>query len=120
MGQSLQIADFTVTKSNPSGSIVRFTITDTTNLLSSTKMQRAVQFDALAQFITSEGDDLITNGDPDLQTNMYKTAGEATRSFTDPAIAFDFDNKRMDVTLTATTNISTSGTITASAPYEDV
>jgi hypothetical protein len=120
MGHSYPIGDFTVTKSNPSGSIVRFTITDASNQLTTSKMQRAVQMDALAQFITAESADLVTNGDGALETNFDKSLHDATRSLDSPAVTFVYESKYMDVTLTALTNIAETGAITASIAYGDV
>tara|TARA_R110000765_G_scaffold398987_1_gene493491 strand:- start:11 stop:376 length:366 start_codon:yes stop_codon:yes gene_type:complete len=120
MGQSYPIGDFTVTKSNPSGNIVRFTITDASNQLTTSKMQRAVQADALAQFITAESADLITNGDAALETQNNKGLHDATRSHDSPEIEFVYGSKYMDVTLTALTNIAATGAITASIAYGDV
>lgn len=108
--------DFTVTKSNPSGSIVRFTVADTTNLLTSTKMLRSVLNDAVQQWIDSERADLDTNGD-----TLVKGAEEYPLNPGDGFSQFNYnaDGGYAEVTLTATTNISTSGTITVSAPYND-
>jgi hypothetical protein len=120
MGHSYPIGDFTVTKSNPSGNIVRFTITDASSQLTTSKMQRAVFADALAQFITAESADLITNGDAALETQNNKALHDATRSHDSPEIEFVYNSKYMDVTLTALTNIAETGTITASIAYGDV
>ena len=120
MGHSYPIGDFTVTKTNPSASIVRFTITDASNQLTTSKMQRAVFADALAQFITAESADLITNGDAGLETNNNKALHDSTRSLDSPDVSFVYDSKYMDVTLTALTNIAETGTITASIAYGDV
>lgn len=113
-----RIGDWTVVKSNPSGNIVRFTITDAANLLTTTKMIRAVLWDALGQFITAESGDLSTNGDGSLETEYNKFHGDPSKSVTQAE--FDFDAKVMDVTLTALTNIAATGNITVSVPYADV
>ena len=64
MGQDVfTYGNFTVTKSNPSGNIVRFTVTDTQNLLTTSKILRAVLTDAIQQWIDAERADLDTNGD---------------------------------------------------------
>lgn len=108
--------DFTVTKTNPSGNIVRFAITDAANLLTTTKMIRAVLHDALEQFVVAERADLITNGD---QLVVDKVEQPTTHSG-DLPVAYDWPNKRCDLTLTALTSIAATGTITASKPYADV
>lgn len=112
-----RIVSFTVTKSNPSGNIVRFAITDSANILTSSKMIRAVLMDALEQYIAAESADLITNGDAAVETNFNKAGDDVTRSI--PGLEFDFTNKRANLTLTALTSLSTSGTITATAPFVD-
>lgn len=116
MGATYPIGDFTVTKSNPSGMTVRFTITDSCSFLTTTKMIRAVVNDAVDQWITAERADLDSNGDTDVKgSSEYVLPGDGFSKFT-----YVFTSKYADVTLTALTNISTSGTITASIPYADV
>lgn len=108
--------DFTVTKSNPSGNIVRFTVTDTASKLTSLKMFRAVACDAVDQWVDAERSDLNTNGDDDVKGSTdHPGVGDGFGSFD-----FNFDGLYAQVTLTALTNISTSGTLTASIPYADV
>lgn len=110
------MGDFTVTKSNPSGNIVRFTITDTANLLTSAKMIRAVVNDAIQQWIDSERSDLDTNGDSDVKgSEEYDGTGDGFSQFD-----YTFGSLYAEVTLTALTSISTTGTLTASIPYADV
>lgn len=114
-GTSLPISSFTVTKSNPSTNKVRFTITDTGNLLTTSKMIRSVLCDAIQQWIDAERNDLNTNGDDDVTGADQQHAGDGFSAFD-----FKFGSKYAEVTLTAMTNISASGTITASAPFADV
>ena len=120
MGHSYPIGDFTVTKSNPSGNVVRFTISDSANQLSTSKMQRAVLVDALGQFITAESSDLSTNGDGNLETEYNKGDLDSSKSFSSPEVEFVYNSKYMDVTLTALTNIASTGDITVSIAYADV
>jgi hypothetical protein len=116
MGNTLHIEDFTVTKSNPSGNIVRFTITDTANLLTTSKMIRAVANVAAQEWIDAERADLDTNGDTDVKGKEDEPGvGDGFSNFN-----YLFGSKYCEVVLTALTNISTSGTITASPPYADV
>lgn len=96
---------FTVTKSNPATTKVRFTITDTAKLLTTTKMVKAVILDAFAQFLAAEAADLVTNGD--------SSKGVAN-------LTWDFEAKYATITLTSLSNIASTGTITASAPFSDV
>ena len=107
--------DFTVTKSNPSGNIVRFTVTDSTNMLTTLRMLRAVLADAIDQWIADERTDLNTNGDDDVTGSDANRPGNGFDNFT-----WDKEGKYAEVTLTSLTNISSSGTITASIPYGDV
>lgn len=110
------LGDFTVTKSNPSGNKVRFTVTDTANKLTEPKMIRAVLNDAVQQWIDSERSDLNTNADDDVKgAEEYPGAGDGFSKF-----SYNYGSKYCEVTLTALTNISTSGSLTASIPYADV
>ena len=106
--------DFTVTKSNPSGNIVRFTVTDANNLLTAIALQRAVIADAIDQWISDERSDLNTNGDDNVVGSAANRPGNGFAQFT-----WNFEGKYAEVTLTALTSISTSGTLTASIPYAD-
>jgi len=109
------LANFTVTKTNPSDSIVRFTVTDTAGLLTSPKMIRAVLNDAIQQWINSERADLNTNGDSDVVGATVGAPGDGFSEFD-----YVFASKYAQVTLTALTDISSTGTLTAAIPYADV
>lgn len=109
------LGDFTVAKSNPSGAIVRFTVSDAAGKLTSPKMIRSVLCDAITQWIALERADLNTNGDSDVVGATDNYPGDGFDQF-----SFNFESKYAEVTLTATTNISTTGNITASIPYADV
>jgi hypothetical protein len=111
------MGDFTVTKSNPSGNIVKFTITDSGHLLTTSKMIRSVLEDAIDQFIAIERADLNTNGDSSVKGyDQYdpRHVGDGYGAFT-----WNFAGKYAQVTLTALTNIAATGTITVSIPYGD-
>ena len=101
----LQRSSFTVTKSTPGTTRVKFTLSDSTGLLTTSKMVRAVLVDAINQFIAAEAADLENNGDGNLSEADFK---------------FNFEGKYAETTLTALTSISTSGTITAAAPFANV
>ncbi len=116
MGHSYPIGSFTVTKSNPSGTNVDFTITDTCSYLTTSKHIRAVLCDAIDQWITSERSQLDTNGDTIVlgsSEHVYPSDGFSQ-------FRFVFSSKVASVTLTSISGISTSGTITAAIPYADV
>lgn len=106
--------NFTVTKSNPSGNIVRFTVSDSIGQLTSAKQIRAVLCDAIDQWIAAERNDLNTNGDDDVLGSDERYIGEGFSAFT-----FNFGSKYAQVTLTSLSSISSSGTITVSKPYAD-
>jgi hypothetical protein len=110
------LGDFTVTKSNPTGTTVRFTISDAANKLTTSKMLRAVVCDAIDQFITIERADLDTNGDTDVKgSGEYTGVGDGFSAFN-----FNYGSKYAEVELTALTNIVATGDLTASIPYADV
>jgi len=107
---------FTVTKSNPSGTIVRFTISDAAGKLTSAKMIRAVVCDAIQQWIDAERADLDTNGDTDvLGAEEHPGVGDGFGAFD-----FVFGSKYAQVELTSTSSISATGTLTVSIPFADV
>lgn len=110
------LGNFTVVKSNPSGNVVRFTITDSANLLTTTKMIRAVLADAMDQFIAAERADLDTNGDSAILGSAdYPGCGDGFKN-----VDFVFASKYCDLTLSAKTNIAVTGNITVAIPYGDV
>jgi len=108
--------DFTVVKSNPSGNIVRFTITDSANLITTSKEVRMVVNDAIQQWIDDERADLDTNGDGTVK------GAEEFPGVGDGFSAFDYvmASKFAQVTLTSLASISSSGNLTVSIPYADV
>jgi len=107
------MGNFTVTKSHPGTTVVRFAVTDTATLLTTSKMIRSIIMDAVEQFVAAERADLITNGDLAIVEGVE-------RIHSIPALAFDFENKRADLTLTSTSSIATTGDITAAVPYADI
>lgn len=122
-GVVLHYRDFTVVKSQPAtafggatvSNIVRFTITDAANLLTQTKMIRAVLCDAIQQWIDSERADLDTNGDTDVKgAEEHPGIGDGFARFD-----FKFVDKAAEVALTALTSISSTGNITVESPYAD-
>lgn len=109
------MGDFTVVKSNPSGTKVRFTVTDTNNKLTTTKMIRSVLCDAINQFIAAERADLNANGDEQVKgSEDYPGVGDGFKN-----VDFKFGSKYAELTLTALTNIAATGNITVSVPYAD-
>ena len=124
MGNTLQYGDFTVAKSQPAtdfsgatvSNIVRFTISDSANLLTQGKMIRSVLCDAVDQWIAAERSDLDTNGDTDVKgSSEFEGVGDGFSAFD-----FKFEDKACEVALTALTNISSTGNITVERPYADV
>lgn len=109
------LANFTVTKSNPSGMKVRFTISDSANKLTSKKMIRSVLVDAINQWVAAERADLNANGDSAVAGSDTRWTGDGCASFD-----FNFYGKYAEVTLTALTSISSTGTLTVAIPYGDV
>ena len=112
-----KFGDFSVTYTNPSGSNIAFVITDTCNKVKfDPKLQRAILGDAIDQYITSERADLDANGDADVKgSDDWPGSGDGFKNVT-----WDFGEGKGTLALTATTNLSTSGTITVEIPYADV
>src|SRR5690554_1846279 len=115
----LKIRSFTVTKSNPSGTNVRFTISsDSGNLLTTSKMLRAVLVKAIGIFIDAEEGDLVTNGDGSLVTEFRKSGDDASKHIAQ--LFFEFEDKRATLELTSLSSIAPTGDITVDAPFADV
>lgn len=116
MGHSYtQFTTFTVTKSNPSGTMVRFTVADPKAVLTTSKLIRMVLCDAIDQFIAAERADLNTNGDQEVKgSEDYPGVGDGFKN-----VVFNFSGKYAELTLTALTNIAATGDITVSIPYAD-
>lgn len=112
------VGSFTVVKSNPADETVKFTITDTNNLLTRDKDVRAVLCDAIDQWITSERADLDTNGDSAVKGSDEYAASWIGQGFSQ--FTFNYSGKYATVDLTALTNISVSGNLTAAIPFADV
>lgn len=115
MGNTKRIGDFTVTKTNPSGNTVKFAITDSANLLTTSKDIKAVLNDAIQQWIDAERADLDNNGDTDVLGATDYHPGDGFAAF-----SYNVEGKYATVDLTALTGISVSGTLTAAAPFADV
>jgi len=108
--------DFTVVKSNPSGNIVRFTLTDLINQVTDIRYLRAILADAISQFVIAERADLDTNGDTAITDGAdldYPGNGY-------PNVDWNFGGKFGDLTLTEQSNITMTGDITVSIPYADI
>lgn len=119
MGHSLAgvedaVTTFTVTKSNPSGNVVRFTVTAGMYLLTTTRNIRQVLCDAIEQFIAAERADLTANGDGAIIGADLRYIGDGF-----PNVSFNFGGKYAEVTLTAKTNIAVTGDITVATPFAD-
>jgi hypothetical protein len=112
------ITSFTVAVANPSGSDVTFTVSDSENLLSSTKMVRGVLCDALDTWIVAEAADLTTNGDEDV-VDWQKVRG-TEEAVAESKVTWDMQTKKATLALTATTNLDVSSSITATAPFASV
>lgn len=111
------IGPFQVARSVPTGTTVRFTVTDSGNKLTdNVKMIRSVLNDAIQQFIDVERADLDTNGDTTVKgQEQHPGAGDGFGAFT-----YNFDGKWAQVALTALTSIDASNNITATIPFDDV
>jgi hypothetical protein len=78
-------------------------------------MIRMVLQDAIQQWINSERADLDSNGDTDVTGEDTANPGNGFAAFN-----FVYGSKYAQVTLTALTSISSTGTITAAVPFSDV
>jgi len=79
------------------------------------KLLRSVLCDAIDQWIALERADLDTNGDSNVKgSDEYRESGDGFSQFD-----FNLASKYAQVTLTALTNISSTGTLTVSIAYAD-
>lgn len=116
MGNTLPITSFTVVPTT-SGTSMVFTITDTGNLLTTTKMIRAVIRDALEQWVSTNRAQLITNGDESFVEHFEKSDQDDSKIL--DILSFVYSTKVATLATTATTSLTTSD-LTATAPFEDV
>ena len=116
--------DFTVTLTWATGSsALTFTVTDTNNLLTTSKMIRAVLLDALDQFLAANTAQLITNGHQIGNGDNDLFGGSDTSNPGDGGkdVNFDFTDKTAVTPIVTTTSITASTTeYTAAKPYADV
>lgn len=107
---------FTVTVSNPEGTTVRFTATDANNMLVTSKAVRMILADAIDQFISNNRSTLNTNGDSEVKgSDDYPGSGDGFKNW-----SWNLVGKYAEYELTATTNLTLSGTLTVTVPYGDV
>lgn len=110
-----QFTTFVVTKSNPSGNIVRFTVADPKAVLTTSKLLRMVLGDAIDQFIAAERADLNSNGDTEVKgSEDYPGVGDGFKN-----VVWNFAGKYAELTLSALDSIAATGDITVSIPYAD-
>tara|TARA_R100000152_G_C6741229_1_gene165003 strand:+ start:694 stop:1080 length:387 start_codon:yes stop_codon:yes gene_type:complete len=127
MGNTYPIASFTVTPSleTGGGTHVKWTLSDANNLLTTTKLARAVILDAIDQWITTNSAQLVTNGitignDP---TDTF--GGSDNRPGALPGnggtnLDFLYTNKTCTTPKGITTTSLSTDAITVSIPYADV
>jgi hypothetical protein len=118
--------NFTVTPSVQSGKI-RFTVTDTSNLLTSLKMLRAVIGDAIDQWLATNQAQLVTNSvivsdDPNIATISGSVGSKVGHSGVgDGFYGFTWKkNSKYAETPAITTTSLTTAAITVTIPYADV
>lgn len=121
MGNTLAIGTFTVTPSVDSGRI-KFTLTDTANQLTVTKMIRAVIGDAISQWLLTNAEQLLTNGvlvgndagDTIGGPDLSRPAGDGFDHF-----RWNYGGKYAHTPAITTTSLTTDA-LTVTAPYADV
>lgn len=108
------MGDFTVTKSNPSGTIVRFTLSDAINRVTQIRLVQAILRDAINQWIAANPTAVNEAGET--------IAGEEVRFPGDgyPDFTWNYGSKYAQLTLDDVSGISVTGDITVSIPYANV
>jgi len=104
--ETLRINSFTVTPTQPTGTQLRLSITDSANLLTTKKMIKAVLLDAMDQFLATNAAQLVTNGTSATYLSRLN-------------YRYDFVNKRLNLTSNAGASMNL-GAITVTAPYNDI
>jgi len=111
----LPMASFTVVPSITGGRM-KFTVTDTGNLLTSTKMIRAVLNDAIQQWMSTNAAQIVTNG-------ASAALGRGKYDYPGPGDGFinwryNFGSKYAMSPAVTTTSFTTAN-ITVTVPYAD-
>lgn len=107
--------DFTVTVTNPSGNIVRFTLSDSTNKVTQIRLVQAILRDAIVQWLATNRAALDTNGDTAVVGPTEYYPGDGFAAFT-----YVYGSKYAQVTLSDIADVDVSETLTVSIPYADI
>ena len=115
------LGDFTVTVSNPSGTVVKFTLNDTGFKLTLPRVIQMVLRDAIDQWLATNRAALDAHGDSAVKgplidvpptQNLFPGFGYAR-------FDWNYGGKYAQVTLVTVAYVTVTGNITASVPYQD-
>ena len=115
------LGDFTVTVSNPSSTIVKFLLNDTGYKLTLPRVIQAVLRDAIDQWLATNRAALDAHSDADVKGPLIDTPPTQNLfpGFGYARFNWNYGGKYATVTLTTIAYVTTTGTITASVPYQD-
>ncbi len=105
--------DFTVTVTNPSSTIVRFTLSDTANRITQIRLIQAILRAAVTQWLALHPTAVASNGGTLIPTSNFPGDGYS-------ALAYHYGSKYCQVTLSTLYGITPAATLTVSVPYADV
>jgi len=119
MGQSYTdvggFGDFDVEVSNPSGTIVRFTLQDDANRVTQIRLIQAILKDAIQQFLDDNRATLDDNGDAAVTGEDTRYPGDGFPNFT-----WVYGSKYGQIELTSVYGLDVEDTIVCGIPYLDI
>ncbi len=105
--------DFTVTVTNPSGNIVRFTLSDSANKVTQIRLIQAILRAAVTQWLALHPTAEADNGGTLAPESRFPGDGYS-------ALVYNYGSKYCQVTLSTLYGITPAATLTVSIPYADV
>ena len=105
--------DFTVTATNPSSTIVRFTLSDAANRVTQIRLIQAILRDAVTQWLALNPTAVAANGGSLAPEARYPGDGYA-------GLVYNYGSKYCQVTLDTLYGIDATETLTVAIPYADV
>ncbi len=106
--------DFSVVLSNPSSTIVRFTLSDSANRVTQIRIVQAILRDAIIQWL-ADNPTAVNEAGAAVAGPTENYPGDGFADFT-----WNYGSKYGQVTLDTIYGIDVSGTITVGVPYADV
>lgn len=107
--------NFSVVVSNPSGNIVRFSLSDSANRVTQIRMVQAILKDAIEQWLTANRAALDANGDTAITGADTRYPGDGFPNF-----VWNYGGKYGQITVSDLYGLDVSETYTCDIPYGDI